>query len=97
MALWGNNDSIRGGGTVTLNYQTGAVTGTATTFGETGAIQEGDIIRFGNRLGVGTFLAMLLLQVLLAQFRLLLVQLPDWVVDLLQLHTLQVNFLSLVY
>ncbi len=26
MALWGNNDSIRGGGTVTLNYQTGAVT-----------------------------------------------------------------------
>jgi|TARA_B100001964_G_scaffold1427_1_gene1714 hypothetical protein len=55
MALWGNNDSIRGGGTVTLDYQTGAVTGTATTFGDDGAIQEGDIIRFGNRLGVGTF------------------------------------------
>lgn len=49
MALWGNNDSIRGGGTVSLNYQTGAVTGTATTFGQTGAIQEGDIIRFGTR------------------------------------------------
>jgi hypothetical protein len=49
MALWGNNDSIRGGGTVALNYQTGAVTGTATTFGQTGAIQEGDIIRFGTR------------------------------------------------
>jgi len=49
MALWGNNDSIRGGGTVSLNYQTGTVTGTATTFGNTGAIQEGDVIRFGTR------------------------------------------------
>ena len=49
MALWGNNDSIRGGGTVALNYQTGVLTGTATTFGQTGAIQEGDVIRLGTR------------------------------------------------
>ena len=55
MALWGNNDSIRGGGTVSLNYQTGAVTGSGTTFGQTGAIQEGDVIRFGNRLPGGTY------------------------------------------
>ena len=49
MALWGNNDSIRGGGTVALNYQTGVLTGTATTFGQTGAIQAGDVIRLGTR------------------------------------------------
>ena len=51
MALWGNNDAVGAGGTVSLNYATGAVTGTATTFGQTGAAQEGDIIRFGDRDG----------------------------------------------
>ena len=51
MALWGNNDACRIGGTVALNYSTGVVTGTGTTFGETGAIQEGDVIRFGKRGG----------------------------------------------
>ena len=51
MALWGNNDAVGAGGTVSLNYVTGAVTGTATTFGQTGAAQEGDIIRFGDRSG----------------------------------------------
>ena len=51
MALWGNNDAVGTGGTVSLNYVTGAVTGTATTFGQTGAAQEGDIIRFGDRDG----------------------------------------------
>ena len=51
MALWGNNDAVGSGGTVSLNYGTGVVTGTGTTFGQTGAAQEGDVIRFGNRAG----------------------------------------------
>lgn len=51
MALWGNNDAVGSGGTVSLNYATGAVTGGGTTFGETGAAQEGDVIRFGDREG----------------------------------------------
>ena len=51
MALWGNNDAVGSGGTVSLNYDTGAVTGSGTTFGETGAAQEGDVIRFGDRAG----------------------------------------------
>ena len=51
MALWGNNDAVGSGGTVALNYSTGVVTGTGTTFGETGAAQEGDVIRFGKRGG----------------------------------------------
>ena len=51
MALWGNNDAVGTGGTVSLNYATGAVTGSGTTFGETGAAQEGDVIRFGSRTG----------------------------------------------
>ncbi len=51
MALWGNNDAVFSGGTVALNYSTRVVTGTATTFGDTGSAQEGDIIRFGERSG----------------------------------------------
>ena len=51
MALWGNNDAVGSGGTVSLNYATGAVTGTGTTFGQTGAAKEGDVIRFGDRSG----------------------------------------------
>ena len=51
MALWGNNDAIASGGTVALNYGTGVVTGTGTTFGTTGSAQEGDIIRFGQKSG----------------------------------------------
>jgi len=51
MALWGNNDAVGSGGTVSLDYGTGVVTGSGTTFGQTGAAQEGDIIRFGNRAG----------------------------------------------
>jgi hypothetical protein len=51
MALWGNNDAVGAGGTVTLDYSTGTVTGSGTTFGETGAAQEGDVIRFGDRAG----------------------------------------------
>ena len=37
MALWGNNDAVGSGGTVALDYSTGVVTGTGTTFGQTGA------------------------------------------------------------
>jgi len=55
MALWGNNDAVGSGGTVSLNYGTGVVTGTGTTFGQTGAAQEGDVIRFGTRGGGGTY------------------------------------------
>ena len=53
MALWGNNDAVGSAGTsvVSLNYSTGVVTGSGTTFGETGAAQEGDVIRFGTRSG----------------------------------------------
>jgi len=53
MALWGNNDAVGSAGTsvVTLNYATGVVTGSGTTFGQTGAAQEGDVIRFGTRAG----------------------------------------------
>ena len=49
MALWGNADNILNGGTVALNYSTGVVTGTGTSFGTTGYAQVGDIIRFGYR------------------------------------------------
>ena len=51
MALWGNNDNVGSAGTVALNYSTGVVTGSGTTFGRTGAAQAGDVIRFGNRAG----------------------------------------------
>ena len=51
MALWGNNDAVGSGGTVSLNYATGVVIGSGTTFGQTGAAQEGDVIRFGDRAG----------------------------------------------
>ena len=49
MALWGNNDAVGSVGAVALNYDTGVVTGTATTFGQTGAAQVGDVIRFGTK------------------------------------------------
>ena len=51
MALWGNNDAVGSDGTVSLNYSTGVVTGSGTTFGQTDAAQEGDVIRFGDRAG----------------------------------------------
>jgi len=55
MALWGNNDnvSVQSGGTVSVNYDTGVVTGTGTTFGTSGFAQPGDVIRFGVRGRVG--------------------------------------------
>tara|TARA_B100001559_G_scaffold57684_2_gene46258 strand:- start:1240 stop:1746 length:507 start_codon:yes stop_codon:yes gene_type:complete len=51
MALWGNNDNVDSVGTVVLDYGTGVVTGTGTSFGQTGSAQEGDVIRFGAKSG----------------------------------------------
>ena len=60
MALWGNNDNITTQGKVTLDYATGICTGSnleslgsGTQFGQSGSIQEGDIIRFGDRVKGG--------------------------------------------
>jgi hypothetical protein len=47
MALWGNNDNVGSGGLVTLDYSTLVVTGSGTSFGNTGAAKTGDVIRFG--------------------------------------------------
>ena len=49
MALWGNNDNVDSVGAVVLNYATGVVTGTGTSFGQTGSAQAGDVIRFGTK------------------------------------------------
>ena len=61
MALWGNNDAVGSGGTVTLDYDNkvvsgwaGTATGTGTTFGQIGAAKTGDIISFGQH-GSGTY------------------------------------------
>ena len=54
MALWGNNDNKFSGGTVSLNYGNKTVTGTGTTFGQTGAAAVGDVIRFGAAFGGAT-------------------------------------------
>ena len=62
MALWGNNDAVGSGGTVTLDYDNKVVSGWAGTaaagvgasFGETGYAQAGDIISFGQH-GSGTY------------------------------------------
>jgi len=53
MALWGNNDNKGSGGTVTLDYSTLVVTGSGTTFGQTGAAAAGDVIRFGPKGEIG--------------------------------------------
>ena len=61
MALWGNNDAVGSGGTITLDYANkvvsgwaGTATGTGTTFGQIGAAKTGDIISFGQH-GSGTY------------------------------------------
>ena len=60
MALWGNNDNVGAAGSVSLNYATKTVTGAAGVgtlggqFGESGQVQEGDIISFGVREKPGT-------------------------------------------
>lgn len=55
MALWGNKDAVGSGGLVSLNYATGVVTGSGTTFGLVGAASTGDVIRFGIRGSGGTY------------------------------------------
>jgi hypothetical protein len=55
MALWGTNDNVGSTGTVSLNYSTLVVTGSGTTFGQVGAAQTGDVIRFGVRGSGGTY------------------------------------------
>ena len=55
MALWGNNDNLTSSGTVALNYDTGVVTGTGTTFGTVGFGVTGNVIRFGTRGDGSTF------------------------------------------
>lgn len=62
MALWGNNDNRDSQGTVTLNYATGICTGSneeslgaGTSFGESGSVQVGDVIHFGDREKSGTY------------------------------------------
>jgi len=47
MALWGNNDNVGSAGTVSLDYSTRVVTGTATSFGIAGGCDVGQVIRFG--------------------------------------------------
>ena len=55
MALWGKTNVVGSGGSVSLNYSTGVVTGAidgagaGTSFGSVGAAKTGDIIRFGSR------------------------------------------------
>ena len=49
MALWGNKDNVLNGGTVAVNYSTGVVTGTGTSFGTANYAQVGDVIRIGYR------------------------------------------------
>ena len=51
MALWGNNDNVGSTGTVTVDYDTLVVTGSGTTFGQTGAAKTGDTLTFGTRTG----------------------------------------------
>jgi hypothetical protein len=54
MALWGNNDNVDSTGTiVSVNYTTGEVIGSGTTFGNStvGSAKTGDVIRFGDRTG----------------------------------------------
>ena len=62
MALWGNNDNVGSGGTVTLDYSNRVVSGWAGTaatglgvsFGQTGYAQAADIISLGQH-GSGTY------------------------------------------
>ena len=53
MALWGNVDNVLSTGTVSVDYDTLSITGTATSFGQVGSAKTGDVIRFGVRDGAG--------------------------------------------
>ena len=55
MSLWGNNDNVTSAGKITsINYATGAVTGSGTAWGAAGSAQVGDVLRIGVRGSVGT-------------------------------------------
>ena len=55
MSLWGNNDNVTSAGKITsINYATGAVTGSGTAWGAAGSAQVGDVLRIGVRGPVGT-------------------------------------------
>ena len=61
MALWGNNDNVGAAGSVSVNYATKVVTAPAGTgslggqFGESGQVQEGDVISFGVKTKPGVY------------------------------------------
>ncbi len=61
MALWGNNDNVGAAGSVSVNYATKVVSGPAGTgslgpmFGESGNVQEGDVISFGVKTKPGVY------------------------------------------
>lgn len=55
MSLWGRNDNVGSGGTVSLDYSTRIVTGSGTSFGRVGAAKTGDVIRFGVRGNGGNY------------------------------------------
>lgn len=40
MALWGTNDNVSSAGLVWLDYSTGIVTATGTSFGDVGATRQ---------------------------------------------------------
>ena len=61
MALWGNKDNVGAAGSVSVNYATKVVTAPAGSgvlggqFGESGQIQEGDVISFGVKTKPGVY------------------------------------------
>ena len=58
MSLWGKSDNITSAGTVSLDYDTKIVTGSAspaTAFGAAGSAQVGDVLRFGIRGSGGVY------------------------------------------
>jgi len=55
MALWGNDDNLVSSGIVTVNYSNLTITGSGTTFGQTGFGVTGDVIRIGTRGAGGVY------------------------------------------
>ena len=55
MALWGNDDNLVSSGIVTVNYSNLTITGSGTTFGQTGFGVTGDVIRLGTRGAGGVY------------------------------------------
>jgi len=56
MALWGDQNQLDNKGTISLNYSTGVVTGSGTSFGlGDGFLAAGDLIRIGGRENSGQY------------------------------------------